>query len=89
MSKRTARILIGIVLLGVILIMTATPSLVNAQDPTPTPYPIINYVDIDGNILALESTVTFGDIALVVVGLFIGTVLSLQFIYQFVVDWLK
>lgn len=77
----------GIALLMVVIMIGSAPRAVLAQ--TATPQPNVDFIDIDGETLALEATVTFGDIALVIVGMLIVTILSIWFTYALVADWLK
>lgn len=84
---KTNLIFLMILLIGIIIYTAFTPYSVVAQ--TATPPPNVDYIDINGETLALESTVTFGDIAIVIVGMFLGTVMTVFASYKLISDYLK
>jgi len=77
---------IGFVLVLIVFILAYNPGSAQAQT-TATPIPIVDYVEIqDGEFMAIDRTVSFGDMAIVMVGLTILTTLFIYVAYRLVVD---
>lgn len=86
--ERTIKTVIAIGLLIVIFSMAANPGIVQAQ--TETPIPIMDYVEIhDGEFMAIQRTVTIGELGLSIILLGILTTVFIILAYKIVVDKLR
>lgn len=89
--RRTGRVINIVIVIGVlttIIYMAFNPGIVaNAQTETPTPIPIIDYVEIqDGEYMAIERTVTIGELGLSIILLGILTTTFMILAYKIIVD---
>ncbi len=88
------RVAVGVallVLMGVILTPIVHP--VYAQEPGPTPTPTQVYAyDLQlssGNLVQVERSVTYGDIAIVLVGMLLAGIVILYMLVRLVQLWLR
>ena len=86
--NRAINTVIAVGLIFGILYMAFNPGIVaNAQTATPTTIPIMDYVEIqDGEYMAIERTVTIGELGLSIILLGILTTLFMILVYKIVVD---
>ena len=68
---------------------TPTETPVHTPTETPTPGSAITYVDINGNNLALEHSVSLGEIALVIAILFVGSIALVYVWFKIITHYLS
>lgn len=84
-TKRTISAFTAILVLVAILYMAFNPGIAHAQ--TETPHPIMDYIEIqDGEYMAIERTVTIGELGLSIILLGILTTAFMILAYKIVVD---
>jgi len=92
MTKKTARYTAAalVIILGILAIAPGSAALAQESTPTPTPEPVTGQViTFDNGNLLLNHEITLGDIAIVIVGLFIAAILYVKTVVQVVTDKLK
>lgn len=63
---------------------------VAAQTATPSPTPVIvEYIEITGRTLAIQQSITIGDIAVVIVGLFLAGILVIYVPFKVITHYLR
>lgn len=76
-----------LLLLGILYMAFSPGMVVNAQTATPTTIPITDYVEIqDGEYMAIQRTVTIGELGLSIILLGILTMTFFILAYKIVVD---
>jgi len=76
MRKFTA-LFSGLVILVIVLGLALAVHPAAAQEETPTPTPETSkIIEMDGDHFKLDYTITLGDMAIVIVGLFLATILT-------------
>jgi len=86
-NKVVVRITI-VALVLTLFVLAFSPGIVQAQaTETPTPVPVVDYVEIqDGEYIAIERTVSFGQMGIVITLLAILTTVFIFVAYKLVVD---
>ena len=79
-------ILAILILLG-LLLDQVSPAAAQTATPSPTPV-IVEYIEISGRTLALQQSITMGDIAVVIVGLFLAGILVVYVPFKIVTHYL-
>lgn len=80
-------IIVGVSFAGNLRTVEASPIPQQPTLPVPTPEQDMNmYVDIDGELFAIDKTVTVGDLGTAIVGLAILATLFIYVAYRIVVD---
>lgn len=84
------RFIIVILIIGLVLtlLLAATSSAAAQTTPTPEP-PTHELVEIGTRHLKLDFNVSLGDMAVVIVGLFLCTIIFVYIVFRFVTTYLK